>query len=95
MRVGKVDSTIMAAYLPQGECTEEGHTRALQYALQKLAEIHKYGSAHPSLGRVVTSLEEIRSCHKQGLCSLVPAIENGYAIGRDLSILQRFRDLGV
>ena len=95
MRVGKVASTVMAAYLPQGECTEEGHTRAQQHALQKLAEIHKYGSAHPSLGRVVTSLEEIKTCYKQGLCSILPAIENGYAIGRNLSILQRFRDLGV
>lgn len=95
MQYGQVSATVMAAYIPQGACTPEGHRKAQQYALEKLDAIHYHVAQHPSYAGIATTAREVRALHEKGLLSILPAIENGYAMGSDLSLLRTFRDKGV
>lgn len=95
MELGGVASTVMAAYLPQGVCSDEERAFAQQYALDKLEEIHRQVAKNPKEAAIARSAIEIEQCFRQGLLCIVPAIENGYAIGLDKSLLKRYYDLGV
>lgn len=94
MAEGHLDTSIMVAYLPQGERTPEAHAKATQEATRILAEIARRVESAPGVELAATP-EELY-CHKQeGVRSVMRGIENGYAIGRDLANVRRFADMGV
>lgn len=95
MREGLVSTSIMIAYLPQGALTAEAHNKAYRYALDKLDAIKRQTDAHPDKVCYATSAADIRAAKRNGLLSIVPSIENGYAMGTDLSRLDTFRERGV
>jgi membrane dipeptidase len=45
--------------------------------------------------RVAVTVGEIAACKRDRVLAIVPAVENGFAMGRDLSRLARFRALGA
>lgn len=92
MELGQISSSIMVAYLPQGEVSAEGHQWAMDYADRRLAMIHEQVGRHPERAAIATTAEEIRSAFARGLRAIVPAIENGYAIGEDLSRLAYYKE---
>lgn len=94
MREGRLDATIMVAYLPQGERTPEAHAQATAYAHRLLDEIEQRVSAAPgvSLARTPAQLQANKDA---GLLSVMRGIENGYAIGHDLANVERFAHMGV
>lgn len=92
LELGQIDATVMVAYLPQGEVNNEAHQEARLYAEGKLRELHHQVSLYPERARIARSAEEIRQAQREGLKAIIPAIENGYAIGEDLSLLQYYRE---
>lgn len=95
MEEGKVSATIMAAYLPQGKRTSEELLKAQDFALNKLKTIESIVGKHKDRLCYATSVEEIKKAKKNGLLSIIPAIENGYALGKSLTILEEYRRRGV
>ncbi|WP_373812116.1 membrane dipeptidase [Porphyromonas loveana] len=95
MEEGLVDVSVMVAYLPQRERDDDSLRQATNYAVDKLESIRRLTFAHPDIATVATTVEEIRRAKELGLRVIVPAIENGYAIGKDISNVARFGEMGV
>ena len=47
------------------------------------------------VARVAVTATEIEAAKRDGALAIVPAVENGFAMGRDLSRLAHFRALGA
>ncbi len=96
MRRGGLRAACFAAYVPQGPLTPEGHAAATSRALAMLDTIAAMGgSAGDVTARICASAAQIESAAGEGVLAVVPAVENGAAIGEDLSLLARFRALGA
>ncbi|MDO4722195.1 membrane dipeptidase [Porphyromonas circumdentaria] len=95
MEEGKVDATIMVAYLPQGKRSSEDLLKAQDFALNKLKVIEYVVSQNKDRLLYASSVEEIKRAKREGLLSIVPAIENGYALGKSLTLLEEYRRMGV
>lgn len=92
MELGQIDASVMVAYLPQGELTDEAHREALTLAEDKLRELHRQVEAYPHRATIARTADEVAMAKARGLRAILPAIENGYAIGRDLSHIQALHE---
>ena len=95
MREGRLDAVVMAAYLPQGERNDEAHRRAFDYAVERLTHVEEQAIRYPNLLGIARSTDDLRRLKREGRRAIIPAVENGYAIGRDLSRLHAFKHMGV
>ena len=91
---GLLDCGIMAAYIPQGERSAEGHKTATEMATRLLGEIRTMAENTEGVALAFTPDDLVRN-KREGLRSLMLAIENGYALGDDLANVERFRRMGV
>ncbi|MBQ7634827.1 MAG: gamma-glutamyl-gamma-aminobutyrate hydrolase family protein [Bacteroidaceae bacterium] len=91
---GMLDCGIMAAYIPQGERTSEGHQAATAMAARLLEGIKNMATNTEGVELAFTPDDLIRN-KAEGLRSLMLAIENGYALGDDIGNVERFRRMGV
>ena len=95
MTDGRLDASIMVAYIPQGERTPEGYRQALALTEQKMQQMEALTLAHADLIRLARTPDELPLLKAQGVKAIMRGIENGYAIGRDLSLIDHFRSMGV
>lgn len=95
MTDGRLDASIMVAYIPQGERTPEGNSQALALAQKKLDQIEALTAAHADLVRLARTPDDIAGLKARGIKAIMRGIENGYAIGHDIALLNRFRRMGV
>ncbi len=91
MREGRLDATIMAAYIPQGERTAKGHKEATKKAIELLRGIETRVKAAPGV-ELASTVPEVFQNKMYGKLTVFRGIENGYAIGKSLSNIKRFRD---
>lgn len=94
MKEGDLDASIMVAYLPQGDRSPEGLEAATRTACNILKEITRMVGSCEGVGLARTP-EELFRLKRNGKKAVMPGIENGYALGRDLANVERFRRLGV
>ena len=95
MREGMLDATIMVAYLPQGERTPEGHRAAGEMADSLLTQIEQLAEANSDqveLARTPADLWRIKAAGKR---AIMRGIENGYAVGHDLAMVDHFCKRGI
>ena len=94
MREGKLDATIMVAYLPQGERTEDVMRKVTAHTHALLDEIAGRVAEAPGV-ELASTPEQLYANKCNGLLSVMRGIENGYALGRDLANVEAFRRKGV
>lgn len=94
MREGHLDVSTMVAYLPQGERDEATEKRVTHHTFELLNEIGQRVALAPNVCLARTP-DELYANKLQGKLSIMRGIENGYAIGRDLSNVERFAQLGI
>ena len=94
MREGCLNSSIMAAYVPQGDWSEQAECWATSYA-DKLIDELKERVAEASGVEMARTPEQILKNKLEGKLSVISAIENGYALGRNLSHVEHFARKGV
>ena len=94
MREGHLDASSMVAYLPQGERTPQALQAATAEAHRLIDDITRRVKAAPGVA-LATTPDEVLLHKRQGLLSVMPGIENGYALGRDVQNVARFRAKGV
>jgi len=95
MREGGLDVAFFVVFVGQGERTPEGNERALEQALQKFDGIHAMAEQQcPDQIEIAYHPQDVQRIHDSGKLVTVIGIENGYPIGNDLSLIQRFYDLG-
>ena len=86
MTEGGLDVSIMVAYIPQGPRTPEGNAAATAYADSQLTRVRELGVP------VACTPADLYRLKAAGQHAVMLGIENGYAIGRDLSLLRHFKD---
>ncbi len=96
MKEGGLDAVFFAVFVGQGERTPEGYEKAKEQALTKFDAIHRMCEImNPDIVELATNPADIRRIEKTGKRIALIGIENGYVIGKDISLLEKYYDLGA
>jgi membrane dipeptidase len=96
MKRGGLGAGCFAAYVPQGKRDAAGFKAASERALGMLDAINAMGRAKGDIAaRVTSTADEIEAARREGVLAVIPCVENGHAIGEDLSLLATFRARGA
>lgn len=95
MEEGLIDAAIMVAYIPQGPRDDESLQKATDFALNRLHEIHHQKELNPTWMNIAYTPQEVYITKAASKKAIMLGVENGYAIGKDLDNINRFRELGV
>lgn len=95
MDEGHLDTAIMVAYLAQGERDEAASLAATAKADRILNKIEETAAHFCSYIDIAYTPAEAQVLKQQGKHAIMLGIENGYAIGKDISNVERFRRRGV
>jgi membrane dipeptidase len=92
---GRLDALFFGVFVGQGALTPEAYQKAKERALQELDAIDKMCQKYPNLVGPATTPADAYRLKKEGRRIAFIGMENGYPIGRDLSLLKAFYDRGV
>jgi membrane dipeptidase len=96
MRRGGLAAGCFAAYVPQAARTQAAEQMAFERAIAMLQAINAMGRSQDGItARVTSTAAQIEAAKRDGVLAIVPAVENGFAAGTDLSRLARFREFGA
>jgi membrane dipeptidase len=96
MREGGLDVAFLIVYVGQTPRTPENYERAQQQAMQKFEAIHRLTKELcPDRIELAMSADDVERVHRSGRLVAAIGIENGYVIGRDISLLQQYHALGA
>jgi membrane dipeptidase len=96
MTEGGLDAGFFVVYVGQTERTSENYERAKADAMTKFNAIHRMANGmHPDKIELAYAADDVERIHDSGKLVAAIGIENGYAIGKDLSLLKRYHDLGA
>jgi membrane dipeptidase len=96
MRQGGLDVAFFVVYVGQTPRTPENYARAQEQALTKFNAIHRMANELcPDQIELAFSADDVERIHRSGKLVAAIGIENGYVIGRDLALLQRYHELGA
>lgn len=92
---GGLDAVFFSVYASQEERTQDGYVWAREKARLMLDEIHKMGERYAHLVEVATSPEDAYRLQQEGKRAVFIGMENGYPIGKDLSMVNEYYKRGV
>ena len=95
MREGRLDATIMVAYLKQLERDDKSLLAATAKANNILSEIETMVAANSSAVGIAYSPVDLYRLKCEGKKAVMMGIENGYAVGKDIANVEAFRKRGV
>ena len=95
MEEGMVDAAIMVAYIPQGKRDDESLQQATDFAMNRLNEIHRQMEINRGRMNIARTSQEVWVTKDAGKKAIMLGLENGYAIGKDIRNIARFKELGV
>ncbi len=92
---GGLDGGFFAIYTPQGPRTPEGFAAARDAALKRGVEIHEMVARHADKFVLALRADDAARIAASGKRIVFMSIENSYPLGKDLTLLKTFYDLGV
>ena len=95
MTEGRLDASIMVAYLPQGERTPGAYKAVTARTNHLLTQIEEIVQANSDRVGLAETADDILRLKEKGKKAILRGIENGYAIGRDINLLQHFKQRGI
>lgn len=96
MRTGGLDAAFFIVYVGQTERTPENYAQAQTDAMTKFAAIHRMtDELYPELIGLAYHPDDVERLVAEGKLAAAIGIENGYVIGKDLDLLDRYYDLGA
>ena len=96
MRAGGLDVAFFNVFVGQTERTPENYAQAKTDAMTKFDAIHRMADEmYPDLIELAYSADDVERIHSSGKLVAAIGIENGYVIGNDLSLLERYHELGA
>ncbi len=96
MQRGGLDAAFFIVYVPQRERTEANYARAMADAFIKFAAIRRMTDVqYPDTVGLALSAADVRRLHGEGRRAALIGIENGFAIGRSLELLDIYYDFGA
>jgi len=95
MREGGYDCAFFIVFVVQGKLDEAGWKRSKDQAFAKFDAIDRMGRRFPEHIGIARSPEEVVEIERSGrLCACI-GIENGYAMGEDLALIEQFHARGA
>ena len=95
MAEGGLDAAFFAVFVGQGERTPDGYAKAKERAMTLLDVIHKMAEDYPHLVEIAASPDDAYRIEKEGKRAAFIGMENGYPIGKDLSLLEEYYKRGI
>lgn len=95
MEEGRLDGVFMVAYLKQGDRDNASLLHATQKATDIIAQIKKQISDNRNSISLAICPEDLIRNKQEGKKTIFLGIENGYAIGKDITNVARFKNMGV
>lgn len=95
MEEGRIDAAFMVAYIPQGERDEASLAKATAYAEERLKEVIRQEQLNPTRMGIARTPDDLFRLKQAGKKALFLGIENGYALGKEVNNVRKFRDMGV
>ena len=96
MEEGGLDAAFFIVYVGQTERTPENYEQAKADAMTKFNAIHRMtDSLYSDRIELAYTADDVERIHDAGKLVALIGIENGYVIGQDLSLLQKYYDLGA
>ncbi len=95
MREGGLDAEFFAAFVGQGPLTPEAYAKAKDSALKAVQAVHAMTETYASTIGLAVDPAGARRLKKAGRLTAFIGMENGYPIGRDLSLIKFFYDQGI
>lgn len=95
MAEGGLDAEFFAAFLGQGPRTPEANEKTIKRTFDIINNIHNAAKQFSAIAEVGYSPEDAYRIEKTGKRTMFIGIENGYALGRDITLVKKYFDLGV
>ncbi len=96
MRAGGLDGAFFIVYVGQTARTEENYAAAKQAALRKFTAIHRMtDDLYPDQIGLAYGPDDVRRIYKDGRKVAIIGIENGYVIGKDISLVEDYYNRGA
>jgi len=95
MESGGLGGSFFIVYVGQAQRTPENYLKARADALAKFDAIHRLPLLYPERVGLATTAAEARAIHASGKRVAFIGIENGFVMGKDLSVLADFRARGA
>ena len=95
MTAGGLDAGFFIVYVGQTERNEANYARAAADAMTKFDAIHRMTETYPELIGLAETSDDVARLVGEGKLVAAIGIENGYVIGTDLDLLDRYHELGA
>ena len=96
MRSGGLDAAFFIVYVGQTARTPENYAKAKADAMTKFKAIHRMtDELYPNLIELAYTPDDVERIAASGKLVAMIGIENGYVIGKDLDLLDRYYQLGA
>ena len=95
MKEGGQDAIFFAVFIGQGPLTDEGFAKSRKKTLKLFDLIHKAIKNNPEIAAAATRSNDAERIEKSGKRAIYIGIENGYPIGKDISLIKKYYDLGA
>ena len=96
MQDGGLDAGFFVVYVGQTKRTPENYEKAKADAMIKFDAIHRMcKEMYPDKIELAYTADDVERIQKSGKLVACIGIENGYVIGKDLSLLKKYHELGA
>jgi membrane dipeptidase len=96
MKAGGLDAGFFVVYVGQTERTPENYEKAKADAIVKFDAIHRMTEEmYPDKIELAYTADDVVRINESGKLVACIGIENGYVIGKDLSLLEKYHQLGA
>lgn len=95
MQEGGLDGVFFAVFVGQGPRTSEANEKVKKEALILFDSIYAVVDHSTDLAAIALSANDLEAIVREGKKAVYIGIENGYPLGKDLSLVGRFYELGA
>ncbi len=95
LKIGRIAGVCFVAYVPQFARDAAGDAAAINRARNMLDAIAAMAPADGSGGVLAFTADAIEAAYAAGKTAIIPAIENGYAMAKDIALLDEYAARGV
>ena len=95
MKEGGLDAEFFAVYLGQGPRDDSSYNKVHEQTLRIFEAIHENVEKYPEMAEIALSPDDAYRLKKEGKIAAFIGIENGYPVGKDISRIKQYYDLGA
>ena len=95
MKEGCLDGAFFAVFVSQGKRNPESYLKVRDRAMGIFDTLYASVGRHPDMAEIAVSVADANRLKKEGKRMVFIGIENGYAIGKDLSLVRTYYDRGA